>query len=134
MVPILLILALVPFLSLVPIHWFVSTGERNCLRKAFWFAFSGSVFWALLGAYLSTLLPAWTWFSYLLLLGGSSLSAACMFLVTRDHFRKLKAELALLTFAAVFLLTQWLVPGSTWSDINGKAVGSRGFSLLRSLH
>jgi hypothetical protein len=106
---ILMGLALLPLLSLVPLHWYATQGMRCCLHKAFWLAFSGSLFWGLLGAY-----PGCEWLSFPLLVTGASLSAFCEWMASTPHLRRLKTCLALSCFSMVFLSTELMARHTTW--------------------
>jgi len=112
--PLVVFFALVPLLGLVPLHWYASTGERAGLPKAFWFAFSGSVFWGLLSAYGTSLRPGWNWFFFPLLLLGAAFCALCVKLTCHDGPFALRMLLAVLSFSLIYLLTACMIPDSTW--------------------
>ena len=82
------LLALIPLLSLVPLHWFVVTGSRSGLRKMVVFSCSACVFWALLGGYLTALNPAGVWLSLILLALGTALSATCVAVACKKKSRR----------------------------------------------
>jgi len=117
MVMLLVLLALVPLLSLVPLHWYAATGARSCLPKAICLSFSGSVFWGLFSACIVLWQPGWGWVPYPLLGLGAALCGASEWLYCDKHRRILKTGSVLACFCMVFLLASWLLPRSAWDDL-----------------
>ncbi len=109
------LLALIPLLSLVPLHWFVVTGSRGGLRKMLIFAGSSCVFWGLLGGYLAALAPAGFWLSLILMLLGMGLSVTCVAITCQKNKDGRRCVLAtLVIFPLVYGFIARLVKVSPW--------------------
>ena len=110
---ILLLLSLTPLLSLPPLFWYRSTGQRCCATKAACLSFSGSLFWGLLAAYVCAQRPNCAWLYYPILTSGFCLFAVCLKPVGRLLW--LRRCLALAAFYLVFILSGYLVPD--WTSV-----------------
>jgi surface polysaccharide O-acyltransferase-like enzyme len=126
MLIILVLLACVPLLSLECLRWHFCQDNYRVLRKAFWLAFTSSVFWAFLGDYVSTVYDGWSWFFYLLLIAGVAFTGTCAWKTYEKRQRRRNTALALLAYVFVFSLAAWLVPDSVWITLreNVAATGS----------
>jgi len=131
MLLLLLALACVPFLGLVTLHWQRKTGNCRIMGKAFGFAFSASVLWALLGDYVSVVYPGGTWIFYLLLVAGAAYPATCAWRDSGPGRREARAALAALVYLLVFSLTAFLVSADTWQDLHERAQSLGSLSNLR---
>jgi hypothetical protein len=100
-------LALVPLLSLVPLHWFWSTGSRGGLEKAAWLSLSASLFWAWLAVYVCAEHPGRRWFFYALLLTGTAFCAFCVWSACEGDVRVKRMLFVLAAFPTLYLLNAW---------------------------
>ena len=104
---ILLALALIPFLSLAPLHWFWTTGSRGGLGKVVWLALSAGVFWPWLALYLSADHPGRRWLVYALLLMGSVFCVFCVWSAGEGADRARRALFASAAFPILYMLNLW---------------------------
>ena len=107
-------MALIPLLSLVSLHWSVTTGGRWGFRKMVALSCSACVFWALLGGYLMALNSAWVWLSIVLLALGMALSATCVGAACTKKTRRHCVLATLALFPLVYFAIARLVSISTW--------------------
>jgi hypothetical protein len=78
MLVILVSLACVPLLALECLRWHHCQGDyHKVTRKAFWLASTSSVFWSLLGDYVSAVYPGGSWSFYLMLLASMAYIGYC---------------------------------------------------------
>ena len=131
MLIILLLLACVPLLGLEPLRWHHRHGNHRILRKAFWLAATSSVFWGLLGDYVATTYPGWSWFFYLLLLAGAAYTGACAWKAYEKSQRQRRTTLAVLAYVLVFSLTAWMISDSVWASFRESAAAMGSLSHMR---
>jgi|GEM_PF-2839234 len=130
---ILLVLALLPLLGLVCLHWHFKTCNIHPLRKAFWLAFSASVFWSLLANYIAAIFPGWGWLIYVMLAAGTAYMGTCAWHIYDKRQCRLRHTLtATGAFAVIFGLIFWLIPNDLWLVINENAPAAGDVSRLRS--
>ncbi|MBI5239871.1 MAG: hypothetical protein HY926_05325 [Elusimicrobia bacterium] len=127
------LLAVVPLLSLVPLHWYATTGARYCLSKAVCLSFSGSVLWGMFSAYVVLIRPDWGWFPYPLLALGAFLCGFCEWLHCEGRRRCFKTGAVLAGFCALFLATQWVIPASAADGLFSRGQAVSSLSRLHSL-
>jgi len=127
----LLALAGIPLLGLETLRWYHKTGNRRILRKAFRLAFAASVFWSLLGDYISTVYVGWLWLFYSLMAVGAGFTGLCAWYCFAKHRSRSRTLMAVLAFICVFILVDWLVPDAVWLDFHDQ---EQAFGLLSRLH
>ena len=131
MLIILLPLACFPLLGLESMRWHNHHGQHRLLRKAFWLAWTSSVLWSLLGDYVSTAYPSWSWLFYLLLAAGASYTGICAWKLYEKSQRQRCTVRALLAYVLVFNLIAWLMPDTGWIMLQEKVAATGSLSHWR---
>lgn len=131
MLIILLALACVPLLALECLRWHYHEGHYRVLRKAFWLASSSSVFWSLLGDYVSAVHAGWLWFFYFLLAAGTSYTGICAWKTYEKRHRWRRTAIALLVYIIVFSSVAWLMPDWLWITLRENVAAMGSLSHLR---
>ena len=131
MLIILLPLACVPLLGLESMRWHHRHGQHRILRKAFWLAWTSSVFWSLLGDYVSEAYAGWSWLFYLLLAAGAAYTGLCAWKLYKKSQRRRRTVFTVLAYVVVFSLTAWLMPDSLWIALRQNIAAMGSLSHLR---
>ncbi len=131
MLIILLPLACFPLLGLESMRWHHHHGQHRLLRKAFWLAWTSSVLWSLLGDYVSTAYPSWSWLFYLLLAAGASYTGFCAWKLYEKSQRQRCTIRTILAYVLVFNLIAWLMPDTGWIMLQEKVAATGSLSHWR---
>lgn len=131
MLIILLPLACVPLLGLESMRWHHRHGDHRLLRKAFRLAWTSSVFWSLLGDYVSEAYAGWTWLYYLLLAAGTAYTGICAWMLYEKGQRLRRTVVTLFAYILVFSLIAWLMPDSIWVALRDNVAATGTLSHWR---
>ena len=128
---ILAILACMPLLGLEPLRWHHHHGTKRLLPKAFWLAFSASVFWSWFSDYISAAYVGWDWLFYFLMAAGAAFSGYCHWKAYEKRRSRLGTASVVLAFVFVYVLTAASVSDMFWLGFRGPPQRIQGLSAFQ---